>query len=717
MHKTALALLVALCLGLPPSVAVVTARQQQSEFTPGAPGANDPYFPLDGNGGYDVRHYFLDVTYDPPTNLLTGVTTIRARATQDLSRFNLDFDGLTVRSITVNERAATWQRSRGELSVTPSAGLREGRVFTTVVHYDGVPKPIVDAFGLSGFFNTDDGMLVIGQPHVASTWFPVNDHPSDKAAFTFRITVPKGLEAVANGTLERRRTSQEWTTWKWKAEEPMASYLATANVGEFDIDSYRRGGIEYVDAIDPDLLDPVAVPRTGNQFMISQLGEPAFKRLARTIRVPAGGAKLSFWLTRDTESSWDYAFVEAHTVGRYDWTTLRDLNGHTGRATGSSCPYWFSLHPALRRYQSARADGTCAPNGTTGIWWAASGASNGAEKWHVDLSRYAGSRVRVSITYASDDSIQHHGVFVDDITVSTGPGTTSFEEDRRTLDGWEVPGAPIGSQRNPNDWIVGTVADTPKTLGASARASFSRQGQIIDFLSNSFGPYPFSAAGGIVDDLEGLGFALENQTRPIYSKDFFYDPVQGDSVVVHELAHQWYGDSLAVATWRHIWLNEGFATYAEWLWSERQGLESAQEIFDFFYGIPAKDPFWSLKIGDPGPGHLFDFPIYARGAMTLHRLRVTVGDGDFFKILRQWASTRSGDNVRTSEFIALAEQISGRGLDGLFKRWLFTAKKPHLADATASRRSNQFAGRDVPAAARDLIKGLTRVRRAGAADW
>ena len=156
-------------------------------------------------------------------------------------------------------------------------------------------------------------------------------------------------------------------------------------------------------------------------------------------------------------------------------------------------------------------------------------------------------------------------------------------------------------------------------------------------------------------------------------------------MVVHELAHQWYGDSLAVARWQHIWLNEGFATYAEWLWSEREGLGTAQEIFDFFYGaIPPDDPFWSLVIGDPGPDDLFDFPVYARGAMTLHQLRLAVGDDDFFEILRTWAQSRRGENVTTDEFIALAEKISGQDLDDLFQMWLFTPGQPELATATVT---------------------------------
>jgi hypothetical protein len=676
--------------------------EKRAQFQPGAPGAGDPYFPLDGNGGYDVQHYRLDLTYDPATDLLTSEATIRARATQGLSRYNLDLDGLTVRSVTVNGHSAGWARDGGELIVSPQKGLADDRLFTTVVDYEGIPKPISRA---EGFIHTDDGTLVIGEPHVAATWFPANDHPSDKAAYTFHITVPKGLEAVANGTLQSRRSSEGWTTWKWEAEEPMASYLATASVGEFDLRSYREDGIRYWDAIDPDLLAPVAEPRTGSRLAISHRSDTSYKRLARTISVPAGGAKLSFWVTRDTEPNWDFAFVEAHTVGRNDWTTLRDLNGHTRADTGSSCPYWLRLHPFLAHYQSAKG-GKCSPTGATGKWWAVSGASDGWEQWKVDLSRFSGSNVKVSITYASDDLFQFHGLFVDDITVSTGSGTTSFEDDGNPLDGWVVSGPPKDSKARRNDWTVGTSKDEPRPFGKTAQASFLRHDEIIDFLSDAFGPYPFSAAGGIVDDLQGLDFALENQTRPIYAKEFFYDRREGDLVVVHELAHQWYGDSLALASWKHIWLNEGLATYAEWLWSERENLGTAQETFNSFYRIPAKDPFWALTIGDPGPKHLFDFPVYARGAMTLHRLRLTVGEENFFEILQRWTASHSEANVATWQFIRLTEQVSRRNLDGLFKRWLFTAKKPNLLGRAGAHMPRPTDLHPAPPAVRRLMKRL-----------
>jgi aminopeptidase N len=155
--------------------------------------------------------------------------------------------------------------------------------------------------------------------------------------------------------------------------------------------------------------------------------------------------------------------------------------------------------------------------------------------------------------------------------------------------------------------------------------------------------------------------------------------------VVHELAHQWFGDSVALAEWKHIWLNEGFATYAEWLWGEDHGLGTTQETFDSVYNdTPAGDPFWDVVVGDPGIPFLFHGAVYERGAMTLQVLRNQVGDRDFFRILRAWATRRAGGNGTTGQFVALAERISGQQLDQLFETWLFTAGKPALPAAAAA---------------------------------
>ena len=401
--------------------------------------------------------------------------------------------------------------------------------------------------------------------------------------------------------------------------------------------------------------------------------------------VPPGGATLSFWVNRDTELRWDHVMVEAHTAGQPDWTTLPDENGHTRTATGDSCPYWLGLHPFLRHYQTPRSGAQgCRSTGTTGTWHARSGRSGGWEQWEVDLGDFAGSTAVVAISYVSDDVVQGPGVYVDDIEVSTGPGSTSFEDDGNIMDGWQVAGPPAGSRPNVNNWIVGDVDAAPATRGEVIDSVLARQPEILDFLAGNFGDYPYPDVGAIIDDFPNLGFALENQTRPVYALDFFGDVEDGASVVVHELAHQWFGDHIAVRAWQHIWLNEGFATYAEWLWAQEEGGPTPQQQFNrAFNGFPANDSFWDLRIGNPGADSLFEFPVYLRGAMTLQALRAKVGTADFFQILQDWAAQPPPRLGTTTAFITLAEQVSGRQLDTLFRNWLFTSGRPPRPESLA----------------------------------
>nr|WP_286329180.1 M14 family zinc carboxypeptidase [Agromyces marinus] len=198
-------------------------------------------------------------------------------------------------------------------------------------------------------------------------------------------------------------------------------------------------------------------PRTGDYYVYSQLGDVSYKQVMRTIDVPAGGATLSFWTSYDTEAHWDFLAVEAHTPGQDDWTTLPDLNGHTSQDTGDSClSGWNVLHPQVDHYQTP---GSCEPTGSTGAWNAASGNSGGWQQWEVDLGAYAGGQVEISLSYISDWATQGLGVFFDDIEVSTGEGTTSFEAG---LDGWELTGPPEGSAPNPNTFIRADAGGFPE---------------------------------------------------------------------------------------------------------------------------------------------------------------------------------------------------------------------------------------------------------------
>ena len=232
----------------------------------------------------------------------------------------------------------------------------------------------------------------------------------------------------------------------------MASYLATATIGQFKMTERYVNGIEIRDAIDP-VLFRQPTPRTGALYAISGGDNNGFKRLSRVINVPTGGGRLSFWVARDTEPDWDFFAVEAHPVGRQHLDDLGRRERPQQRGHGAACPYWFGIHPFLTHYQSAD-DQECAPTGTTGTWNAASGQSDGYEQWTVDLSPYAGAAVQVSLSVISDDLVSLPGVYVDDVVGPGGQGSTSFEADGDQLDGWVVSGPPADSPGNASDWRV-----------------------------------------------------------------------------------------------------------------------------------------------------------------------------------------------------------------------------------------------------------------------
>lgn len=435
--------------------------------TPGADGIGDGYFPQLGNGGFDARHYDLSLAYDPGTDRLDGRTTITARATQNLSSFDLDLQKLEVTRVEVNGRRAQFTRDGDEIRITPRGTLRKGSTFEVSVTYGGVPEPLGGpiVFGSDyGWMKTDDGVFVACEPNAASTWFPSSDHPSDKAAYDIRIKAPKGLTAVSNGRLVSTYDKGDSTYTHWRETKPMATYLATATIGKFDV-------------------------RTGT--------------------------------------------------------------------TPGGTPIYVAVDPVL----------------------------------------------------ANSNNVDVYAV---------------------------------------------TAAAT-------------------DYWSQVFGPYPFEETGAIVDDMPQAGFSLEVQSKPVYSA------VRSESTIVHELAHQWFGDSVSVAHWKDIWLNEGFATYAQWLWAEHQGTRSAHDSFLAGYNArPADSAFWQITVGDPQRDTMFASAVYQRGAMTLQVLRERIGDAAFFKLLPAWTKLHRYGNADTDDFVRLAERVSGQQVDDLFQTWLFTTGKPTL---------------------------------------
>ncbi|BAJ31638.1 MULTISPECIES: M1 family metallopeptidase [Kitasatospora] len=246
----------------------------------------------------------------------------------------------------------------------------------------------------------------------------------------------------------------------------------------------------------------------------------------------------------------------------------------------------------------------------------------------------------------------------------------------------------------------------------AARASVERTGELVDWLSGYFGPYPFSSVGGLVPNIPSSG-GLETQTRIVYGPGLFARG-SNTSVVVHELAHQWYGDSVSVARWSDIWLNEGFAQYAQFLWSEHEGEGTAQELADWIYAYyPADHPFWTVTPGDPGPDGQFADAVYQRGALALQALRTTVGDQVFLRILKGWPTEHRYGNATVQDFQAYAERIAGRGLGDLFTTWLFTPGKPPTGPGPAGTApaTTTALRADTPAPAEP--KSWQRIRETG----
>jgi aminopeptidase N len=214
----------------------------------------------------------------------------------------------------------------------------------------------------------------------------------------------------------------------------------------------------------------------------------------------------------------------------------------------------------------------------------------------------------------------------------------------------------------------------PRPMRRAAMRGLSRTPGIVHWLQRQLGPYAFRSTGGVVTALDP-GFSLENQTRPVYPR------AVGTSLMVHELAHQWFGDSVSVHHWRDVWLNEGFATYMEHRWTEAHGGQTTSGWLHATYRnqLPS---FWNLVVADPGAGHLFDWPVYERGGMTLAALRNVIGKPTFARLLRQWTREHRYGHGTTSAFQALAEKVSGQDLGTFFDEWVRQSDRP--ADTAAN---------------------------------
>ena len=397
----------------------------------------------------------------------------------------MDFSVLTVSAVSVDGTPAEFAQEEYELTIDPPETVLAGETFSMEITYGGIPQPFVSEAAPfdTGFRASVDGYFALSEPDGASSWFPANDHPLDKATYRVEASVPRPYVVASSGLLTGVVEDEDFITYTWEAREPLASYLLAMAVGDFE------------------------------------------------------------------------------------------------------------------RFEEVGPDGIVIRN------------------------------------YFDDDL-------------------------------------------------------------SGVAAIFERQSEMIGYLSELFGPYPFEAYGALVLETEDLGVALETQTMATFGSQVLS---LGEDVVVHELAHQWFGDSVSLTQWSDIWLNEGFATYSQWLWAERVGGVSQRdaeiaEAYAVMSGrafagqTDSEDAAARLAEeafpppGSPEPDDLFNASVYLRGGLTLHALRLEVGDEVFFEILRTYAERFAYGNTTTAEFVELSEEVSGQELEGLFDAWLYENPIPPIPE-------------------------------------
>ena len=226
----------------------------------------DDAFPDLGTPDLDVDDYALELDYDPGTGRLEGTATLEATLARDADQIELHFQGLAVDAASVDGEAVDHESTADKVVLELAGPTEAGTDVTIEIDYSGVPEPVpTEALGgvEVGWHGGDDGSFVLSEPEGASTWYPVNNHPLDKATYTFRVTVPEPYAAIANGALLSRTPGAGGTTFEWRMAEPMASYLATVITGEFD-------------EVDGGVHDDVTATRTGTP--------PAWRRPRRSSR-------------------------------------------------------------------------------------------------------------------------------------------------------------------------------------------------------------------------------------------------------------------------------------------------------------------------------------------------------------------------------------------------------------------------------------------------
>ncbi|MBT1666288.1 M1 family metallopeptidase [Curtobacterium flaccumfaciens pv. flaccumfaciens] len=431
--------------------------------------AADPYTPHSGDRRWSAEHYELRLDYRVATNRLDGTATITARALEPLDKVVIDLHGLTVDRVDVDgRRAKKVSTATHKVTVTPADPIAADTVFSVHLRYRGTPHPVRSAWGQLGWEELSDGVIVAAQPTGAPSWFPCNDRPDDKATYRIEIAAEAAYDVLANGELLAKERDRVGTRWTYATTEPMATYLATVQIGRYRTTKLRTSGV------------PVTL---------------------------------------------------------------------------------------------------------------------------------------------------HH----------------------------------------------------PADLAAAAKTDFGQVPEMLALFGDRFGRYPFAAYGVVVTD-DDLEIPLEAHGLAVFGRNHVDGEHGTDRLIAHELAHQWFGNSVTVTRWQDIWLHEGFACYAEWLWSEDRGDDTADQLAERYRQGLLEQPE-DLVIGDPGAKDMFDDRVYKRGALALHAVRRTFGDDAFFTGLRSITERHRHGSVTVPDVLRAFADAADRSVadvGAVTGPWIDEASVPAL---------------------------------------
>jgi hypothetical protein len=610
-----------------------------SDFKPGAEGIGDEYFPKVGNGGYRVQHYSIDLVVSVDKNTIAGSTTIKAIATQDLSQFNLDFNTLQIDGIKVNGADARFSQNEGELTVKPAKGISKGKIFSTVVRYQGNPTKtsVKRDKAMGDWENNGQGISVIGEPSIGWMWRPDNGHPLDKATYTFKITVPEPYMVIMNGKQESVAANSDGTkTFTWQVHDRMASYLVTFSVVKDYVVQTQTG--------------PNGLPITN--YCPKEYASKCEKIFAHQPEIIAYYSELFGPYPFEScggiilRSNFPGA-LEAQTLVSYGkMVVMSSVSEAEDIVAHELAHQWFGDSVSLKQWKD--------------IWLNEGFATYAAALWEehahgISLSRSAKDWILVShgdmSGMAPEISTSTRG--------SSYGGTPEINNAGFALEAIKIM---------PSAWFQ---ADFQKALNALRTFDFTA----VKLTASQTKNFLLALPAGTLD---------ENQVNEITGK------VSADGI-------SWQDFTSALKPYSidntKLTLNNYKALLTALPLKDIPA--TSKDIFQFmrtiFQGLPnmggpggngargGTPP--EIKItppGKPGAEDLFNAGVYMRGALTLYALRQKIGEDNFGKLLQTYYKTYRDGNADTHDFINLAEKISGQSLSDFFDAWLYAEAVPEI---------------------------------------